>query len=69
MGGIKVWAFIILGIGVVILFIGDTLAGVGSAVDNLVASKWTGVALLGLGVVLLLGGSGSSLALKVEKAL
>lgn len=38
--------FIIVGIGIVLLFIGDKIANVGASVDSVVASKWTAIALI-----------------------
>lgn len=37
---------IVIGLGLVILFVGDKIANVGASVDNLISSKWTGWALL-----------------------
>jgi hypothetical protein len=44
-----------VGAGLVILFAGSEIAGVGQSIDNLVASKWTGAALLIGGVALFAG--------------
>jgi hypothetical protein len=64
----KFWALIFVGVGLIVLFAGDQIAGVGQSVDNLIANKWTGAGLLLLGVVLFIGGD-SSVKLKVERAI
>lgn len=32
--------------GVVLFFVGDKIANVGGAIDNIIASKWTSIALI-----------------------
>lgn len=49
----KVWAIVAIGVGLVILFVGNSLASIGDSVDRLIRSKLTGVALLGFGLVVL----------------
>jgi hypothetical protein len=44
-----------VGAGLVIIFAGSEIAGVGDSLDRLVASKWTGAALLIGGVALFAG--------------
>lgn len=51
------------GAGLVVLFAGQELAGVGQGIDNLVASKWTGAALL-IGGALLFVASGGMRAIR-----
>jgi hypothetical protein len=44
--GIEVW---IIAAGILLLFIGDKLAGIGNSVDSVVASKWTAISLIAIG--------------------
>jgi hypothetical protein len=41
--------FAIIGVGILLLFIGDKIANIGNSVDSIVASKWTAVALIVVG--------------------
>jgi hypothetical protein len=51
--------------GAVLLFAGSALANVGQSVDNLIASKWTAIALMVFGAVLFVG-VGSSFSFSKE---
>lgn len=52
---LKYWALIFIAIGLAILFVGDSIANIGASVDKLVASKWTGVALIVIGGFIFVG--------------
>lgn len=64
----KYWALIVVAIGLAILFVGNSIANIGASVDRLVASKWTGVALLVIGAILFVA-SDASLKLKLERSI
>ena len=40
---------LVISAGIVLLFIGDKIANIGQSVDNVVASKWTAIALIVVG--------------------
>ena len=40
---------LVISAGILLLFIGDKIANVGQSVDNVVASKWTAIALIVVG--------------------
>lgn len=62
----KFWALILIAIGVVIIFAGDSLANIGTSVDNLISSKWTGAALIAAGGIVFVG---SESKFKIERSL
>ena len=49
---VKTVGILLAGAGLVVIFAGSELAGVGQSIDNLVASKWTGVAMVASGLVM-----------------
>lgn len=49
---LKTVSIVAVGLGLVVIFAGTEIAGIGASIDNLVASKWTGAALIGAGVVM-----------------
>lgn len=49
---VRTVGIVAVGAGLVILFAGSEIAGVGAAIDNLVQSKWTAAALIVGGVAL-----------------
>jgi uncharacterized membrane protein YdcZ (DUF606 family) len=63
---IKYWSLIFIGVGLAILLIGDTVASFGQKIDNLIASKWTGIVLLIVGGVLFIG---SESKIKLDRSL
>lgn len=48
---LKTVSIVAVGLGLVVLFAGTEIAGIGQSIDNLIASKWTGAALVGAGVI------------------
>lgn len=65
---LKYWALIFIAIGLAILFVGSSIANVGASVDKLIASRWTGAALIAIGGVMFIG-SDTKLKLELERAL
>lgn len=56
-------SIVAIGLGLVVVFAGSEIAGVGESVDRLVASKWTGAALIVGGAALFLGATKKAAAL------
>jgi len=42
---------VFLGVGLILLFAGSSLANVGESVDRLIASRWTAIALIAVGAI------------------
>jgi hypothetical protein len=53
----EIFALGLIALGLVILFLGDSIANIGDEVDSVVTNKWTGIISLGIGAYLLLGKS------------
>lgn len=64
----KYWGIVLLGLGLAILFVGDTVASVGDKVDSLVRNKWTGISLLAIGAVIFIL-SESSVKFKIDRSI
>ena len=42
-------AFTMIGVGIMLLFLGQRLANIGDTIDRIIASKWTAIALIVVG--------------------
>ena len=47
---VRTVSIVAVGLGLVVLFAGSEIAGIGNSIDNLVQSKWTAAALIVSGV-------------------
>jgi hypothetical protein len=61
----KTYGIFAVAAGALLLFAGDSIANVGESIDNLIASKWTAIALMVFGAVLFVG-VGSSFSFSKE---
>ena len=52
---VRTVSIVAVGLGLVVLFAGSEIAGIGASIDNLVQSKWTAAALVVGGVALFAG--------------
>lgn len=48
------WAFILAGVGIVLLLAGDSVARIGNAVDSAINNKWFAIGLIVVGGGLIL---------------